>query len=250
MGSIKVLVNGGNGKMGRAAVQAIISDPSLNLVATGDKDSNLAELIKTSQAEVVVDFTNANYAYANTKTILSCRAYAVIGTSGLNIDDVQKLRVIARQNGVGGIIAPNFSLGAILMMRYTKEIARYIPNVEILELHHDQKLDAPSGTAIRTAEMIAEVRGQNRIIPQFTNPDSSKELPGARGAKYKGVNIHSVRMPGFIANQHVMFSAPGETLSIKHETINRDCFIHGICYACKKAPLLTDLIFGLENIIE
>jgi 4-hydroxy-tetrahydrodipicolinate reductase len=250
MGSIKVLVNGANGKMGRAAVQAIISDPSLNLVGTADREHKLTDVIKSTQAEVVIDFTTADFAFANTKTILKSKAYAVIGTSGLTISDVEKLRVIARQNGVGGIVAPNFSLGAVLMMRYTKEIARYIPNVEIVEQHHEQKLDAPSGTAIRTAEMIAEVRGEKRLIRQVGQAEGAKEFLGARGAKYQNVNIHSLRLPGFIANQQVLFSAPGETLKISHETINRECFLPGICYACKKAPFLTDLIFGLENIID
>ncbi len=249
METIRVLVNGANGKMGRCTVQAILAHPNLSLVAATDKDDKLADAIKDSQAEVVVDFTTAEFAYGNTKTILKAKAYPVVGTSGLTDSEVAKLRTIARQSGVGGIIVPNFSLGAVLMMRYSREIARYIPNVEVVETHHEQKQDAPSGTALRTAEMIAEVRGEKKLVKEAPTDVSRELIPGARGADYQGVSIHSIRLPGHIAHQRVVFSAPGEVLTIQHDTSDRDCFMPGVCLACLKAPYLNDLVVGLELLL-
>lgn len=242
--TINVIVNGAHGRMGQEAVIAINNDPDLTLVGEGHEDNDLAELIQTSGAEVVVDLTIASEAFKNTKIIIESGARPVVGTSGLPLEDVSKLNELCIANNLGGLVAPNFSIGAVLMMRYAAEAAKYFPDVEIIEFHHNNKIDAPSGTAIRTAEMIAETRPS---IPK--DPTKHETHKGARGGLCKDVRIHSLRIPGVIANQEVIFGGKGETLNLRHNTLDRGAFMPGICLACKKAPGLKSLLYGLEHIL-
>ena len=145
---------------------------------------------------------------------------------------------------MGGLIVPNFAIGAVLMMKFSKEAAKYLPNAEVIELHHDGKLDAPSGTAIKTANMISEIRNS------FSNPISEKEIiPGSRGGSSQGVKIHSIRLPGLIAHQEVIFGGQSQTLTIRHDSFHRESFMPGVCLACKKVLSLKELVYGLEELL-
>jgi len=241
--TIRVLINGAGGKMGQAAVKAISDDAALALVGQTGRHDNLAAEIKASKAQVVVDLTNAEAVWKNAEIIIKAGAHPVIGTSGLLKEQVQKLQDQCTQLKLGGIIAPNFSLGAVLMMKHAQEMAKYFPQVEIIEMHHDDKLDSPSGTAVRTAEMLATTR--NPVAKK-----SNKEVvPGARGAFYQDIHIHSIRLPGLVAHQQIIFGGTGETLTLRHDSIDRLCFMPGIILSCKKVIELSTLVYGLESIL-
>jgi 4-hydroxy-tetrahydrodipicolinate reductase len=243
--AIRVIVNGANGKMGQASVNAIKQDPALILVGQLGRNDSLSDEIKNTKAQVVVDFTNAENVLQNTLTIIDAGAHPVIGSSGLLQDQVNMLRDRCEKSKLGGIIAPNFSLGAVLMMKHAQEMAKYFPNVEIIEMHHAGKLDSPSGTAVRTAEMLSAARRN----PPATLPNR-ETLPGARGANYQNIPIHAIRLPGFLAHQQIIFGSSGETLTIRHDTIDRQCFMPGVILACKKVIELKKMIFGLENLLD
>jgi len=243
--SISVIVNGANGKMGAMACQAIQQHPDFRLVAQLGRNDCLSETIVKTQAAIVVDLTRADCVYENARTIIQNNAHPVIGTSGLVDKQIEVLRRACDEKQLGGIIVPNFSIGAILMMRFAAEAARFLPEVEIIEAHHQQKLDAPSGTAVKTAEMIAKARQSKK------NQLAIKELyPGARGAIYMDVNMHSLRLPGVLAHQQVIFGNTGETLSITHNSIDRSSFMPGLLLACQRVQQLNTLYYGLEHLIE
>lgn len=243
--TIRVLVNGAEGKMGQATINAITQDPSLSLVGQIGRNNNLATEIKKTQAQVVIDFTNAESVMKNTETIIDAGVHPVIGTSGLLQTQVEKLQERSEQLKLGGIIAPNFSLGAVLMMKHAQEIAKYFPYIEIIEMHHAGKLDSPSGTAVRTAEMMSAARTSSPALPKNTK----ETIPGARGAQYKQIPIHSIRLPGLIAHQQIIFGGTGETLTIRHDSMDRECFMPGVILACKKVVGLKKLVYGLEEIL-
>lgn len=241
---ITVLINGANGKMGQQTSKALSESNQFKIVGQTGRNDDLAKEIKTSNANVVVDFTTAAVAYQNAKIIIEAGARPVIGTTGFMSEQIQELSQLCQQKKLGAIIAPNFSIGAVLMMQYSREIAKHFPHVEIIELHHDQKADAPSGTAIKTAEMIAEVR--TNVAAKVIE----KELiPGARGGKKHNVHIHSIRLPGLVAHQEVIFGGVGETLTLRHDTISREAFMPGVLLACKKVLELDHLVYGLEHIL-
>ncbi len=244
---IKVLVNGAFGRMGQMIVKSLSLHPSFELVGQAAREYDLKKVLIDSGAQVVIDFTHPDSVFKNTEIIIESGVHPVIGTSGLTLDEVALLQAQAAKAKLGGIIAPNFSLGAVLMMKYAKEIARYMPHVEVIEMHHDGKVDSPSGTAIRTAEILGDA------IASVKNPPTEKEtretVPGARGARHHGVAIHSLRLPGALAHQEIIFGSLGETLSMRHDTIDRLCFMPGICLACEKVLTLDRLIYGLEEII-
>lgn len=243
--TISVIVNGAKGKMGAEAVIAINNDPALKLVAALGRGDNLAEAIKTTGADCVVDLTVPTAVYQNTKIIMENNAHPIIGTTGLTPEQIAELQEIAAAKKLGGLIAPNFSIGAVLMMQFAKQAAVFFPDVEIIELHHEKKKDAPSGTSIKTAEMIAENIDESRkqVI------DCHELLTGALGAKHKNIPIHSVRLPGFVAHQQVMFGGNNETLTIRHDSIHRKSFMPGIVLACKKVPALTQLVYGMDHVL-
>ena len=244
MSTIRVLVNGAQGRMGQEASRAVEVAEGLTLVAQTDLGDDLSQSIMDSKAQVVIDFTTATAVFENTKTIIASGVHPVIGTSGLLPAQVKELQELAATKSIGGLIAPNFAIGAVLMMKFAREAVRYFPHVEVIELHHDGKADAPSGTAVKTLDMLAEAR---EIIPP---PRQEKEiLPGARGANQHDIHVHSVRLPGLVAHQEILFGGNSETLTIRHDSIHRASFMTGVCFACKKVIELHGLIYGLENLL-
>lgn len=243
MMTIRVIINGAAGRMGQVAVQAVSNDPELELVAGLGKGDDLFAEINKSKADVVVDLTNALVGFENVKTIIEAGAHPVVGTSGLTPEQITTLTTLAADKKLGGIIAPNFSIGAVLMMKYAQDAAKYLSHVEIIEYHHDQKVDAPSGTAIKTADMIAE------NLQVATIKEQHEIIPGSRGANQHNIPIHAIRLPGVIAIQQVVFGSVGETLMIESKSINRECFMPGILMACKKVGSLDGLVYGLESIL-
>lgn len=231
--------------MGKKAVKAINHDPELQLAGKLGRQDHLAEAIKSMNAQVVVDFTTPSVVYDNALTMLENDAHPVIGTSGLSSKQINDLQNRYSEKQLGGIIAPNFSIGAILMMRYARDAARYFSDVEIIELHHDKKIDAPSGTAMKTASMIAENRTKTA-----SKKKQHELIPGARGGLEQHVPIHSVRLPGLVAHQMVIFGGQSETLTIRHDSIHREAFMPGVILACKKVVHLKHLAYGLENVLD
>ncbi|MCX5750498.1 MAG: 4-hydroxy-tetrahydrodipicolinate reductase [Candidatus Saganbacteria bacterium] len=242
MTKIKVVVNGAKGKMGNETVKAVKKEIDLELVAAIDLGEDLATTIRETSADVVVDFTHPSTVLANVKIILQNKAHAVIGTTGVTAEALKEIKELCAKNKVNCLVAPNFAIGAVLMMRFAKEAAHYMPETEIIEFHHDQKADAPSGTAIKTAEMIIKEHGEfNRTLKE------KETLKGVRGGKLGGINIHSVRLKGFVASQEVIFGGLGQTLTIRHDSINRESFMPGVILGIRKISKAKGLVYGLEN---
>lgn len=193
-------------------------------------------------ADVAVDFTHPSSAVENAISALNKNCSVVIGTSGLSQSDLKQISDIATNAAV--LYIPNFSIGAVLMMKFSAEAAKYLSNVEIIEMHHEKKADAPSGTAIRTAQIISENATVKSIIT-----DTEHTQQGARGAKVEGIPIHSVRLPGLLAHQQVMLGAPGELLTIRHDSMDRKCFMPGVLLAIRACSGRKGLTIGLENLL-
>ena len=244
MSVIKVLVNGARGRMGCEVVAAVGLDQQLQLAGESDLGDDLESAIRESGAEVVVDFTAPGAVLGNAKVIIRMGVRPVIGTSGLLPEEVEKLKDLAAEKKIGGIIAPNFAVGAVLMMKFAAEAVKHLPDVEIIEMHHEKKTDAPSGTAIKTAAMISASRTNPSEISQ-----GKEILLGARGARADEVPIHSVRLPGLVAHQEVLFGGSSQTLSIRHDSIHRESFMPGVCLACRKVMDLDQLVYGLEHLL-
>ncbi len=244
--ALRVIVNGIHGKMGRLAKVSIEACPQLELVAGLGRQDNLRQAIVDTHAEIVVDLTRADSVYANTLMIIESGAHPIVGTSGLVDEQIKTLKARAEAKQLGGIIVPNFSIAAVLMMRFARQAAQYLPDVEIVEAHHPQKYDAPSGTAMKTAEMIAQVRSH---VPQQENTHHEL-LPGSRGTDYHGIPIHSLRLPGVLARQQVIFGSTGETLTITHDSIDRACFMPGLLLCCQKVNQLKTLYYGLDGLLD
>lgn len=266
MAKIKVAVAGPRGRMGAEAVKMIIKDSEhLEFVCGIDPKYNggdvgvtigigeigapfvadLREALAVHKPDVLVDLTTPHVVKQNMRIAIEMGVRPVVGTTGFTPEDIEELDKLCHANNVGAIIAPNFAIGAVLMMRFAEEAAKYMPHVEIIEQHHDQKLDAPSGTAVKTAEMIQAVREELRQ----GHPDEKETIDGARGGYYGGFRIHSVRLPGLVAHQEVIFGAVGQTLTIRHDSINRESFMPGINLSVKKVMEYTGLVYGLENIM-
>jgi 4-hydroxy-tetrahydrodipicolinate reductase len=243
---LKILVNGAKGKMGQAVVAAVQADAELELAGQTDAGDDLAGAVKKSGAQIVVDFTQPSARMANVRAIINSGADAVIGTTGFTEKDLEIIDAESKKLKHGVLIAPNFAIGAVLMMQFAAQAARYMPSVEIVEYHHDHKADAPSGTAIKTAQLI------NEAISGTAPPavESKEFLPErSQGARLGNIRIHAVRLPGFVATQEVMLGALGQRLVLRHETINRECFMPGVLLACKKISGKVGLIYGLEKIL-
>ena len=240
------IVNGAKGKMGQEAVKAVTEDPACTLVATADQGDDLGALITQHGAEVVVDFTHPSVVKAQATTILSQGAHAVIGTTGLSDEDLSDLDTLAKSKKRACLVIPNFAIGAVMMMKVSQEIAKHMPRAEIIEMHHDQKADAPSGTAIKTAQMIHEAQPQINADPL----DEKELIQGSRGGACEQIPIHAVRLPGYVASQEVIFGGPGQTLSVRHETINRTCFMPGVLMCIQKAEGLVGVVYGLEKLLR
>ena len=190
--------------------------------------------------------TDPDAVFKNVHDAITLGIRPVVGTSGLSKDNIALLTDLAAKNQIGGIIAPNFSIGAVLMMKFSAIAARYLGDIEILEMHHDNKVDAPSGTAVKTAEMISEVRDSHIQ----GHPDEKEHQAGARGADFEGMKIHSIRLPGLLAHQQVLLGGEGELLSIRHDSFDRKSFAPGILMAIHNVMERLDLVYGLENIID
>ena len=242
---VRVIVNGAHGKMGIQACKSIQAHPDFELSAELGRTDSLIETIAKTQAHIVIDLTRADCVYKNCLTIINQGVHPVIGTSGLLEEQIQHLQTLCKEKQLGGIIVPNFSISAVLMMRFAAEAARLLPDVEIIEAHHPQKHDAPSGTAIKTAELISAARSITAA-----EPTSNELLPGARGARYRDVTIHSVRLPGILAHQQIIFGNLGETLAITHNTIDRSSFMPGLILACQRVQHLDGLYYGLEHLLN
>jgi len=256
----RILVNGALGRMGSEVVRTVLKESDMELVAAVDImakdkivdgtnlvfDTDLKNALARVKPDIVIDFTRPDVVMENLRIILSAGVCAVVGTTGFTKNDMAELDELAKTNNTSILIAPNFALGAILMMKVACEAAKYFPQVEIIELHHDQKLDAPSGTAILTAQKLAEVRGG--FVAQG-NPAEKEKLEGARGAEYEGMRIHSVRLPGFVASQEIIFGSAGETLKIRNDSINRECYMPGVMLGCRKIVDRKGLVYGLDQLL-
>ena len=266
---IKVLVCGAAGKMGQAVVRAVDSEAGFKLISAVDRSDNpnigkdigticsisetgvklsgnLKDSISKFSPDVMVDFTMPEIVIVNAQIALKSGVRVVIGTTGMTKDDINELAKLSKQNSTGAIIAPNFAIGAVLMMKFAKEASKYFAHAEIIEYHHDKKIDAPSGTAIKSAELMVQTRkefGRDSVKGKET-------IKGARGSIGEGnIHIHSVRLPGLIAHQDTILAGTGQTLSIRHDTYDRTAFMPGVLMAIKKAMELDHLVYGLENII-
>ena len=251
-GPITVAVSGAKGRMGREVVAAVGAEADLSLVAEIDLGDSLADVLAQTRPVAVVDFSVPEAVMGNIETALTCGVVPIVGTTGLSPADVEHVRDLCRRHGLGALVAPNFAIGAILMMRFAQEAARYLPDAEIIEMHHEKKLDAPSGTAAKTAEMIAE--GRAGTTPTVPPAGAFEKIAGARGGKGVGdVPVHSVRLPGFVASQMVIFGGPGQTLTLRHDSIDRKSFMPGVILAVRHAPVLAnnggDLVYGLEKLL-
>jgi len=265
---IKIVVNGAAGKMGREVVKAISNEKDMKLVGAVDMDQtgldaglgagigatnvpitkDLKGAIQEAKPDVVIDFTHPNVVMANVRTILDNKANAIVGTTGLSDDNLSEIKTLCEKNGVNCIVAPNFAIGAVLMMMFSRTAAKHLPNVEIIELHHDKKADAPSGTALKTAEMILQSDAAKGLVKG--RDAEIEKLAGARGGDMGGIHIHSVRLPGFVASQEVIFGGLGQTLKIRHDSISRESFMPGVIMAVRKIKSLKGLVYGLENILS
>ncbi|BAW17304.1 dihydrodipicolinate reductase [Streptococcus intermedius] len=254
--SIKVIIAGFKGKMGQAAYKMVTEDNTLEVVGlldplTSQKEVagvpvfNQKEDLIGLEADVWVDFTTPKVAYEHTRFALEHGFAPVVGTTGFTSDEIEELIELSRKRELGGLIAPNFAVGAVLLMQFAAQAAKYFPNVEIIELHHDQKKDAPSGTAIKTAELISKVRPQK---PQGA-VDEKEVLPGARGAELNGMRIHSVRLPGLVAHQEVIFGGQGEGLTLRHDSYDRQSFMTGVNLGIKEVVNKKELVYGLEYLL-
>jgi 4-hydroxy-tetrahydrodipicolinate reductase len=242
---ISILVNGAKGRMGREVVRAVVSQPDLALVGETDVGDDLAASIRDLAAAVVVDFTQPDCAAKNTRTILECGARPVVGTTGFRTEEIEGLTRLAASLERGGLIAPNFAIGAVLLMKFAAEAVRYLPAVEVIELHHDRKLDAPSGTAMKTVELLRQACPDAPPV----SAAEKESVTGVRGGRYLGIPIHSVRLPGLVAHEEVLFGGVGQTLSIRHDSLSRESFMPGILLAIRTVPQLKTLHYGLETIL-
>ncbi|WP_404784236.1 4-hydroxy-tetrahydrodipicolinate reductase [Altericista sp. CCNU0014] len=269
---IPVIVNGAAGKMGREVVKAVAGAKDLMLIGAVDRDpriqgqdvgevcglealeipvlsdleSVLAAAAQEPQLGVMVDFTHPSSVYENVRAAIAYGIHPVVGTTGLSTAQIESLRAFADKASTGCLIIPNFSIGMVLLQQAAIAASQYFDHVEIIELHHNQKADAPSGTAIQTAQMLAE-------LGKTFNPAAVEEkehLTGARGSLAdEGIRIHSVRLPGLIAHQEVLFGAPGQLYTLRHDTSDRACYMPGVLLSIRKVLQLQTLIYGLEKIL-
>jgi len=261
---IRVVINGALGRMGQEITKALVCEPGLRPVGAVEKEvtqqylplaeaselillsSDLESLLKSCDADVVVDFTNADAAMAAARVATKQKVSMVIGTTGLSEKNLAEIEQLCQTYKVGVIVAPNFSLGAAILMHLSKFAARFFDHAEIIEMHHDKKADAPSGTAIATAREMVRAHGK-----PFVNREVTREIvSNTRGGQMDGIAIHSLRLPGFMAGQEVIFSGAGETLSLRHNIINRECFLPGVILAIKEVAKHKGLIFGLDVLLK
>ena len=264
MEPIRVVVNGALGKMGQEVARALTHEPGLKIVGAVEEkvtqqylpladvshpvpfSSELASLLKSCHPNVLVDFTNAEASIAAARIAAKEKVNLVIGTSGLSEENLAEIGQLCQANGIGAIVAPNFSLGAALLIRLAKIAAGFFDHAEIVEMHHDEKVDAPSGTAIATAKAMSQAHGK----PLIYHKAEREVIRNTRGGQIDGIAIHSLRLPGFMAGQEVIFSGRGETLSLRQETISRESYMLGVILAIKEVPKHKGLIYGLDTLLK
>lgn len=249
---IRVAVCGACGKMGQEVVRAVNEDSELELVAKIDicgcegVFESIEKALVAVKIDVLVDFTQPKSIFENAKKCLNSGVRPVIGTTGLSDVQLDELKKLSREKNVSCLIAPNFTTGAVLMMMFAKQAAKFFDNAEIIELHHNQKKDAPSGTAVLTAKMMAEVKDNFAK----NNCEEEELIEGSRGGtSYSDIHIHSVRMPGYIASQEVIFGASGQVLKIRHDSMDRTCYMKGVVMSVKHVMKNNEFVYGLENIL-
>ena len=243
---MRVGVLGAKGKVGATMVEAVEAADDLTFTAGVDAGDPLSRLVETG-TEVVIDFTHPDVVMANLRFLIENGIHAVVGTTGFTDDRLDQVTTwLGDRPGVAVLIAPNFAIGAVLCMHFAQQAARHFESVEVIELHHPHKADAPSGTAARTARLIAEAR---KGMPP--NPDAtSTGLQGARGADVDGVPVHSVRLAGLVAHQEVLFGTQGETLTIRHDSLDRTSFVPGVLLAVRRVADRPGLTVGIEPLLD
>jgi len=263
---IKVAIAGAAGRMGRASVRTIAKQDDMIIVAALGRANQVGRdagevagaapiNVKITEsldqalaagANVLVDFAPGAAAIAHARAALTSGVSPVIGGTGMNSQEINELTGLSEARRVGGVIAPNFAIGAVLMMEFSRQAAKYFPHVEIIELHHDRKRDAPSGTAVKTASLIAAGRAEAPASPVRED----ETIAGVRGGRADGVRVHSVRLPGLVAHQEVIFGGSGQTLTIRHDSISEESFMPGLLLAVRKVRSLPGLVYGLEKLLE
>jgi 4-hydroxy-tetrahydrodipicolinate reductase len=263
MAQTKVVVHGAAGRVGQEVVRAVQREEDLKLVgavdinAPGDTlaladgttvpfGTDFTDMLGQVKPDVVVDFTIASATMPAVRTAVDKRVNMVIGSTGFSPGDIDEMKRLCRGGKVGIFVAPNFALGAILMMHCAKIVGKYFDHVEITELHHDGKRDAPSGTALSTAQGMLRARGKGFEQPAVR--DTVTPQP-SRGLETEGIYLHSVRLPGLMAHQEVLFGGPGQTLSIRHDTINRECYMPGVILAVREITKRQGFIYGLDRLL-
>ena len=247
---INIAVCGANGKMGQEVIRAVNSADDMTLVARIDINNGQFATIKDAKdsvdIDILVDFTQPQSIYENALYCLNNNINIVIGTTGLTDNQIDELKKLSESTNTGCLIAPNFSTGAVLMMKFAQTAAKYFNNAEIIEFHHNQKKDAPSGTAVKTAAMMS---GANENFASG-NCAEVETIEGARGANsYNNIHIHSVRMPGFMASQEVILGSNGQTLRIRHDSTDRECYMPGVLLAIRYVSEHKSFVYGLDNIL-
>ena len=197
-------------------------------------------------ADVLIDFSPGASAVEHGRAAIARGVSPVIGGTGLTADQITQLSGLCEARALGAVIAPNFAIGAVLMMEFARQAVRYLPQAEIIELHHDRKRDAPSGTALKTAAVIGQARG----VPPSRAVQEDEMVPGARGGAVEGIRVHSVRLPGLVAHQEVIFGGPGQTLTIRHDSVTEESFMPGLLLAVRRVRALPGLVYGLEKLLE
>ncbi len=263
--SLKVVVNGACGRMGQEVVKTVVTGTDHRLVQVCDKKDigkdimkmvnikaeeinvkeNLKQVIKESTPDVIIDFTTPEVVMENIRIGLNANVHMIVGTTGITEADLKEIQMMSDNSDANILIVPNFAIGAVLMMKFAKQAAKYMRNVEIIELHHDRKIDAPSGTSLRTADLI-----NKNTYKKFKTQQKIEKLEGARGGVMGGIHIHSVRLPGLVAHQEVIFGGKGQTLKIRHDSYDRTSFMPGIKLALEKIDKIDNLVIGLENIMD
>jgi 4-hydroxy-tetrahydrodipicolinate reductase len=260
MSQIKVLVHGAAGRVGQEVVKTVCQEKDMKLVgavdlkvssdslvlADGSKvpfSANFAAMLDSCKPDVVVDFSIVKASMPAVRIAAEKGVNMVIGTTGFSADELKEMERLSASKKIGIMAAPNFALGAVLMIHLAKIAGKFIDHAEIIELHHDKKLDSPSGTSLLTARAMAEARGKPFLPPSAGEPTPS------RGQAVEGINIHSVRMPGLMAHQEVIFGTAGQTLSIRHDTINRECYMPGVLLAIRAVVKQKGFIYGLDKLL-
>ena len=262
MKTIRVVVNGALGKMGREVINALCHEPEIEVVGAVELQvsedylplpdssgkvpfsSNLDYILTSCQPDVLVDFTVAQATMPAVRIAAKQGVNLVIGTTGLTTDELSEIDRLSTAHKVGAVVAPNFALGAVLMIHLAKVAAKYLDYAEIIELHHYQKADSPSGTALTTARAMAAARGK-----PFYHPPQQRKTSDSRGEQVEGITIHSVRLPGLLAHQEVILGSLGQTISIRHDTISRECYMPGVILAIKEVVKRQGLIYGLDTLL-